>query len=484
MSIFFVDFFYLYAQQITLNPIVINKDEMEAFNVIESRNSEYGYSKSVEEYLEFFSELDLRKRTGNGLQQDISLRGSTFQDNKVNINGIDVSDPQTGHYSLEIPFTRYDIETIKIEPNSQTVNFYIKEPLGKGIFLEHMWGEHAFFNTLLALNFPLLETKNRLSYEHRKSKGDRQDTDFYIRNLSFSSFWEKNNNKINFIFATTQREFGADSFYSASFPQEEEHINQKLFIIQTERVKENYSFKSHIFLRRHTDKFILKRDDPSFYTNYHTTYRYGYESKLSFKEVSFSFGIEKEKITSTNLGNHGRYKKDISVRLKHTINPLSFTINIVQSYYDNFGWLNATNITTTYTLKKNINLNFIFFRFWRSPSFTELYYESPVNKGNDKLQIQKSKNYEVSIDYEIFEKINLKTGIFFRSQSNTIDWIKENDFSIWEATNVGEVKAKGATALLNFKFKNNLIKKILLNYTYLILDKKILIMHQNMLLTM
>ncbi len=460
----------LYAKPIIFSTIVIDKSKEYKSRTISMNSPEYDYSTSVEEYLGFFSNIDLRKRASNGLQQDISIRGSTFQDNIININGVDISDPQTGHYSLEIPFTKYDIETINIEPNTNTINLNIKKPSSKGVYFEHTCGEHALFNDIISLNFAVKNIRNRLSYEHKISKGAKQDNDFKIHNLSFFSFWEKENNKINFIFATTQRDFGADSFYSSAFPQEEEHINQKLFILETENNKDYFSLKNKIFLRRHEDKFILERHDPSFYTNYHTTYKYGYQTLLSFKNVSFSFGINKEKITSTNLGNHTRYKKDLQVILKNSFGRVDYNVNLTQSYYGRFGWLNTTSVTTDYILHEKAIIHLIFANLWRPPSFTELYYESPANQGDNKLKVQKSKAWEISLDYKVSDNFDLKTGVFLRKQSNTIDWIKKNSTAVWQVANIGKISSKGIDSSVNITFRNSLIKRFILNYTYLNID--------------
>ncbi len=472
LALFFLSNFYLDAKPIAFTPIVIDKSKSYKSNAIDIDNPEYDYSTSVEEYLGFFSDISLRKRASNGLQQDISIRGSTFQDNRVNINGVDISDPQTGHYSLEIPFTKYDIETINIEPNTNTVNLNIRKPSNRGIYFEHICGEHALFNDIISLNFTFRNTRNRLSYEHKISKGARQDNDFDIHNMSFFSFWEKEDNRVNLIFAATQRDFGADSFYSSTFPQEEEHINQKLFILETENDKDYFSLKNKIFLRRHEDKFILERHDPSFYTNYHTTYRCGYESLVSFENITFSFGINKEKITSTNLGNHTRYKKDLKVILKHSSGEIHYTISSTQSYYGSFSWLNTTNVATDYALNDKTSIHLILVNSWRPPSFTELYYQSPANKGNNKLKVQKSKACEINFDYKISNNFDVKAGIFFRRQSNTIDWTKENSTSIWQATNIGKINLKGISSAVNINFKSHSIKRLTLSYTYLDIDKK------------
>ena len=65
--------------------------------------------QSLVDFLEFIPNVDLRQRGPFGSQADISIRGSTFDQTLILLNGINISDPQTGHYSLNLPI---DIESV------------------------------------------------------------------------------------------------------------------------------------------------------------------------------------------------------------------------------------------------------------------------------------------------------------------------------------------------------------------------------------
>ena len=83
---------------------------------------------SSEEVIDYFPSIDLRKRSSFGIQQDISLRGSVFEDTSINLYGVEINDPQTGHYNLEIPLTSADLEEVGIHKNAQIINFIPKKP--------------------------------------------------------------------------------------------------------------------------------------------------------------------------------------------------------------------------------------------------------------------------------------------------------------------------------------------------------------------
>ena len=58
--------------------------------------------------------LDIRQRGAHGIQADVSLRGGTFDQILILINGIKMADPQTGHHALNLPLGLDNIERIEI----------------------------------------------------------------------------------------------------------------------------------------------------------------------------------------------------------------------------------------------------------------------------------------------------------------------------------------------------------------------------------
>ena len=71
-------------------------------------------SQSVAGALQYFAGIDIRQRGANGVQADAGIRGSTFDQVLVLINGIKISDLQTGHHSLNLPIDIENIERIEV----------------------------------------------------------------------------------------------------------------------------------------------------------------------------------------------------------------------------------------------------------------------------------------------------------------------------------------------------------------------------------
>jgi vitamin B12 transporter len=82
---------------------VIKKDEIAGLPV-----------QSLQDLLEYVMSVDLRQRGPNGVQADISIRGGTFDQIMILLNGINYTDPHTGHHNLNIPVDLESIDRIEI----------------------------------------------------------------------------------------------------------------------------------------------------------------------------------------------------------------------------------------------------------------------------------------------------------------------------------------------------------------------------------
>jgi iron complex outermembrane receptor protein len=476
LAVFFCPL-YSYSATVTLEPITVSKsywgNETESIDNVSSQDIDNLPYSSIEELLNYSSSTNLKERAPFGLQQDLSIRGSVFEDAYVTLNGVKINDPQTGHYTLEIPLTGADIEEINVFKNSQKVDFKLKQPKDKGVLLKSSFGQYALWENLMSMNFPVLGTKNRLSVEHKISKGSRPDTDFEIYNFSYHSLLSLDNRDVEFLFGSTKRDFGADSFYSSRFRQEEEHINQRFFLARLGIDEPLFKLNNTAYFRRHGDKFVLDRKNPAFSTNVHTTYVYGLKEELDLLNDLFAnLNIEEEKIDSTNLGKHSRQRKGLLLGLhEKQTGKFLYSVSAGTDYYYKWNYLENGHFGLGYLLKDNLKLRFSYDRLWRAPSFTELYYSDAANRGNPDLGIQRSNNFDLGFDFSPQEFFCLSSGIFLRDQYNTIDWVRNNSADVWQAENVGSVKAYGIDITPEFKFTDSVLEKVSVGYTYLTLNK-------------
>ena len=76
---------------------------MHAITLIEGADLRKMNAQSLMQVLQYAGGLDLRQRGVHGVQGDISIRGGTFDQVLVLVDGIPLSDPQTGHHLMNIP---------------------------------------------------------------------------------------------------------------------------------------------------------------------------------------------------------------------------------------------------------------------------------------------------------------------------------------------------------------------------------------------
>src|ERR1019366_2955067 len=64
--------------------------------------------------LDLDSALDLRQRSPGALQADVSIRGATFGQTLVLLNGFRMDDVQTGHFNLDLPVPLEMLSSVEV----------------------------------------------------------------------------------------------------------------------------------------------------------------------------------------------------------------------------------------------------------------------------------------------------------------------------------------------------------------------------------
>lgn len=69
---------------------------------------------SVDDLLRYLPGIEVQQRGPQGSQSDIIIRGGTFQQVLVIIDGVKLNDPLTGHFSMYVPLHPSEIERVEI----------------------------------------------------------------------------------------------------------------------------------------------------------------------------------------------------------------------------------------------------------------------------------------------------------------------------------------------------------------------------------
>lgn len=483
--------------------------------------------ESIDDILETLSGVDVRTRGSKGIQSDLSLRGGNFDQVLILLNGIKINNTQTGHHNLDLPVEISMLDHIEIleGPAGQTfginsysgvINLVTKKSKKNQAYIHAEAGQFGFLKTDLGIqhHFGKIYINNNLSY--KKSDGYLQNssinnTDFYALKDYLDIKFQLQKLPINLQAGFHQKAFGANSFYTSKYPWQFEKTKGYFIHLNTSFgkkiiIKPNLNYKIHfdefqLFRESrfaYQDGFFVHQKDTAqlapgyFYKehNHHQTKSVSANVRVKFKnslgKTNLNFSYGNDQILSNVLGekldkpitksNRITYnKKDVRAHFETNINHtkkigkwhlgLGGTFLYSAQYQSIFsGGLYFSYINRGFTHYFSAN------NAARLPSFTDLYYAGPINKGNPNLKPEKATSFEVGTKYKHLNFF-ASAAIFFRKGNNTIDWIKTNTNDKWQTQNLTELQTFGFELSLRKRFKEKWMENIDLSYAFLNMDK-------------
>ena len=484
---------YSFAKEIKIPPITVTATRIpttfpeltRSVTIIEKDEIENAPVHSIPEILEYALGIDIIPRGPKGTQADVSIRGSTFEQVAILIDGVRVNDIQTGHHNLDIPLSLNDIERIEVlrghgsslyGPNAfgGVINIITKRPERRHIGLEITYGEHATINRLISLSFKKGDFGTSLSLEKNAHHGYRKGPDYSdILNVfsKFSLNLPFGDQGLSFGFQ--KKEFGADGFYG---PFNSTEYTKCYFLGLNPMINtKNFVIEPKIYFKRHYDRFTLYEDRPSFYINYHKKWFYGGELTISTPvgggDVAFGGEWREERIESTGvregrleeaLGRHIDHRQALYTEYNEALlgGRLFLNCGLRGDHHSEYGWYICPQASLGYRLTPRYKLRTSIGRSFRAPTYTELYYHDPKNWGDPNLKPETAWSYELGLDYsgKIFSSIT----IFRREGTNTISWVEEG--GVYHCKNIGEVNMTGVELDIKKRVKS---LSLSLNYTYM-----------------
>ena len=414
--------------------------------------------QSIEDLLKSVAGIDVRQRGPNGVQADISIRGGTFDQVAILLNGANFSNPQTGHYSFDIPVNLSDIEQIEIiqGPSSLLygasafsggINIITKKQTDSKAYAKVEGGMHELFNVEGGSSWQTETANHRLSAGYNSSSGYIANSDYKIFNTCWQSRFLQENNSLDVQVGFNSKACGANTFYSPDYANQFDET-QSLFASIRGETSGKLKFIPQLYWNRHWDCFQLFRDGtpniPSWYTghNYHQSDVYGFNLNGQYKwnlgVTNFGGEFRNEGIWSNVLGKPmetpiGKYTKsdnrsNISYFLEHSFLVEHFTLvvgllaNQNTSLNEDFGFF--PNVNASYRWDNGMSFFASYNSAIRMPTFTDLYYNTPTHIGNSNLLPEKSQSMEIGLKYRNRFISAYQTCFKIRGR-DVIDWVKD-----------------------------------------------------------
>lgn len=470
-----------------------------SLDIITSMEIKSSGAASINELLQNIGGIDIRRRGANGVQADISFRGSTFEQVLVLINGVKIVDPQTSHHVLNLPLDLDIIQRIEVVKGpagriygqgafAGAVNIVTKNPDKTRLTLEGTYGKYGLLGGKLTGNIKKKKLSTYLSYQYEETDpGYRKYADYMRHNVFLQSEYRLKKASIDFTSAYVNNGFGANSFYAAPGDSASyENVNTLFANLRSSIPLKSTTLNPAIYIRYNTDHYVYNRENPSIYENNHRSTVSGIQlnaTTLLAKSQSLGYGIEyrNDQLISDNLGDRSRNVVSANLEYKAYLFDDKFKIipGVNYNYYSDFGSNFLAGIDLSYNLTKKLSIFGNTGNTYRIPSYTELYYEDFSNVGNSNLKAEKAMNYEAGLKF-ISKKYFYQVSYFRREGTDIIDWIQSEvmmdsmNTLKWVPGNYSNLNTEGIDVSSTIQFgKINFLsplRKIRVNYTYISAD--------------
>ncbi len=433
--------------------------------------------------------LDLRSRGPHGVQTDLGLRGSTFDQVLVLINGIRMNDVQTGHHIMNLPVDAESIDRVEIHFGSAArvfgqgayagaINIITKLSTEDYLKVRISGGENNLMSGGVSGNIATQKTSHYLSGEYNSSDGYKFNTDYEIINLFYNSILNTQAGKFNLMAGYTSRKFGANGFYaSPDFQDQYEEVRTSMASLSfsPDFQNSNVQFNAKLYWRNNLDDYVFLRENPSFFNNVHTNNQLGAEIHSTIKTKLGTTGIGAEyqyaHIESNNLGERTRDVVSVFLEHKFTLleNKLSVTPGVQYNSFTDFGENLLPGVDMAYYVSSNSKIYFNAGQTFRIPNYTDLFYEDSANSSNSDLLPELALSQDLGYKTKIKQNWELELVAFRRHSENLIDRVKETEDDKWTPENISDLTSTGASAFIKYSAKEstNLVNHISLGYTYL-----------------
>lgn len=475
--------------------------------VLDRKTIENAPVQSVNDLLKYAAGIDVRQRGSMGIQTDISIRGGTFDQITILLNGVNISNPHTGHLAADFPVALEDIERIEILEGpaarvfgtsafSGAINIVTYAESQKFVQADVTGGSYGLGGGGLRLNLSEGKWKNQMSGSFLRSDGATLNSDFDVWRGYYQGSYTTPEAIVRWQVGYSQQKYGANTFYSALYNNQYEETGRYLASVQAETRVGWLHLAPTVYWNRSLDHFQLIRHTDTG-ENFHRTDVYGTNINAYFTTVAgkTSFGAEfrNEGIFSTNLGrpmdpaqyvdvpwHDGRQyrmkdsRTNVSYYLEHNVLLPKATFSLGVMANKNTAYDDRYHFYPGVDLSWRPQREWKLFASWnmalRMPTFTDLYYKSPTQEGNVGLKPEETQAFCVGGKYRRLG-LNMEVTGFYHKGKNMIDWVMYKADDVYHSANFKldnyGVETNAALMFREWFGETFLLDRLSLGYTYI-----------------
>ncbi|MBR5735468.1 MAG: TonB-dependent receptor [Bacteroidales bacterium] len=473
-------------------------------------------AENINDLLKYAVGVDVRQRGAMGMQTDISMRGGTFDQIAILLNGIDISDPQTGHNSADFPVNLSDIDHIEVLEGPAARGHGASSMVGAINIVTKYDGETSASVNLEGGSFKYANANASVSLKGRSSfnmlSAGWQRSDGFNRNAAgglnndfgaFKTFYHGNadldRTTVAWQAGASLKDFGSSTFYSARFDDQFEHSFKTFTAVKAEG-KGALHFTPSVYWTHGEDRFELFRGAPDRYPfNYHKTNTVGADFHISadsrLGRSAFGAGARREGIRSTNLGEVLANPDGVYVRgLARTAYTVFAEHSLVLDRLTAFAGVTAAcntgsdeglhlypGVEANFRLTDALRIYGSYNASYRMPTFTELYYSVGGHLADPGLKSEKLHAFEGGLKF-LGRGIRAVATVYYNKGFDIIDWVQEvsaGEDAPWTSVNHTELNTFGQEATLQLSVgeltgrRNFFLRSVNLGYSHISQDKDV-----------
>jgi iron complex outermembrane receptor protein len=414
---------------------------------------------TILEALRWGTGVDLLTRSP--AQADVAVRGGTFEQVLVLVDGVPVSDAQTGHFDLNLTVPLDGVERIEVlrgagssvhgaDAMGGIVNVVTRSPGSRPsgrVRLEG--GTFGRAAGSLRLDGGAGDWRATASGRLDRSDGHREGVDHDVRIGQLRLVGPLAGGRLDLRAGAAARDFGADGFY-APFPSYEETRGRTASARWVRPLGEGGALDVVVHDRTHDDDFVLRRGDPAFYRNVHTSRQSGVDVTLRRTAGSWGWlvgaGVGRDDLESTNLGDRAADRGAIFGEAGWTGPRARVRAGLRLDGREEFAPSWAPSLSAGWTLGPRLGLRAAVARSFRTPTWTDRYYEDPANRGDPNLAVETAWSGEAGLDWTLDSGSRVRLTAFVRDATDLIDYARRRDAgddAVWQSRNVESARFTG-----------------------------------------
>ncbi|MEO8562074.1 MAG: TonB-dependent receptor [bacterium] len=432
--------------------------------VITREDIEHRASRSLSDLLGFALGVDVLPRSP--AQADLGLRGSTFNQVVVLVDGVRVSDVQSGHYALDLAVPTSMIERIEILRGTGSA-LYGSDAIGGVVNIvtrtDSSFGEvgtrvgsFGGASGSAAVGRSAFGSPVRVGADVDRSSGHRNGTDYRIANVRGSAERTLGVARLAADAGLGVRQFGAADFYSP-YPSFETTRSSTAALRLDAPLGSAVHLSASAHTRRHSDVFTLKREDPAFYQNTHLSWQSGVDGAAELAlapMLTAAAGGElfDARLRSARLGDHDERRQAAFAEATFgRAGGATLNAGLRGDWSSTVDAVASPSVAVAIPLGNVAQLRASSGRGYRAPSWTERYYRDPANIGDSTLLAERFTAHEIGVRLAPLRWMSADVAVYERRARSLIDWARPAGSTAttpWRTMNFASATYRGVEAAL------------------------------------